>query len=58
MWICMEISFVKRFVNNYQSVAMIIYGKEREKLNQYDEVRSMLMINDLLGRKKLTGPIK
>ena len=35
-----------------------IYGNGGNKLNEYDMIRSISMITDLLGRKKLTGPIK
>ena len=35
-----------------------ITGEGLEKLNEHDRIRSLTMITDLLGRKRLSGPIK
>ena len=35
-----------------------ISGEGLEKLNNHDKIRSLKMITDLLGRKRLSGPIK
>jgi len=35
-----------------------ITGDGLEKLNEHDRIRSLTMITDLLGRKRLSGPIK
>ena len=35
-----------------------ISGEGSEKLNNNDKIRSLTMITDLLGRKRLSGPIK
>ena len=31
-----------------------IYGEGKDKLNEYDVIRSLMMVTNLLGRKKLT----
>ena len=35
-----------------------ITGEGLDKLNEHDRIRSLTMITDLLGRKRLSGPIK